>query len=248
MSRTGHPLLRASVPQILTGCRIVLGAAALIAVSRGDVYLAATVITLGAVTDGLDGAAARWLGGGSTFGIWFDYLSDYLCYIVAPWSLARAIFPGTGALYETAVGLPLVTGAIRYARNGALLSTSAPAVPELPGLGTVFAAFVPVTAIFLDVALQPAGWRSALFIGMYLVFSVLMVSPIRFPKLSTLRGASPLVLVLLAVEPFWATRIIAGATLAIGSAYVVIGGLLAGRVRERIGADASHARRDLARR
>ncbi len=43
--------------------------------------VAATFITLGAVTDGLDGWAARRLGVSSPFGALFDYFCDYLCFV-----------------------------------------------------------------------------------------------------------------------------------------------------------------------
>lgn len=222
-------LVRVGIPQVLTGSRIAFGAAAIIAVSHGNAHLAATLITLGAVTDGLDGPAARWLGGGTTFGIWFDYFSDYVCYIIAPWVLSRLLLPDAGALVEGVLAIPLVTGAIRYARNGLALNTGGPQVPELPGLGTVFYAFVPVTAVFLDAPPAAFAWGPGVFVGMIVTFAVLMNVPLRFPKLATARWASPAVLVLLAVQPFWMTRPIAAATLVIGVGYV-----LAAAVRPRV--------------
>ncbi len=216
-------LVRVGVPQALTGSRIAFGAAAVVAASRGNAYLAATLITLGAVTDGLDGAAARWLGGGTPFGIWFDYFSDYVCYVMAPWMLSRLLVGGAGPALEAALALPLATAAIRYARNGGILSAAGSNVPDLPGLGTVFYAFVPVTAVFLGVS--PAALPSGMpvFVAMLLAFSALMNAPVRFPKLGKLRGASPLVLVLLSIQPFWMTRAIAMATLVIGLSYVLLG-------------------------
>jgi len=220
-------LARIGVPQALTLCRLACGAGSIVAVARGDAYLAATMITLGAVTDGLDGAAARWLGAVTTFGIWFDYLSDYACYIVAPWCLARLLVPGMGLFGEMAFAVPLIAGAIRYARNGVVLGDAGPHVPELAGLGTVFFAFVPVTAVFLDVDPAASQWSAVVFVGMILVFSALMNAPIRFPKLTKFRGASPAVLILLAIEPFWMTRVIAGATLVIGVSYVILAARIA---------------------
>lgn len=54
--------LRLLAAQFLTGSRIVLAAGALFAVNREELFLAATLITLGIVTDGRDGAVARKLG------------------------------------------------------------------------------------------------------------------------------------------------------------------------------------------
>lgn len=217
-----NDLLRVGIPQLLTASRIVFGAAAVIAASRGETYRAATFITMGAVTDGLDGAAARWLGGGTSFGIWFDYFSDYVCYIIAPWTLARAVLPPSGAVAEALLAVPLVTGAVRYARNGMVLDVARPRVPDLPGLGTVFFAFVPVTAVFLDVAPPAFAWGPVVFLGMIIAFSALMNAPVRFPKLTKARWASPVVLLLLAIQPFWLTRPIAAAALVIGVGYVLV--------------------------
>lgn len=216
-----YDLLRVGIPQVLTGSRIAFGAAAAIAVSRGDAYLAATLVTLGAVTDGLDGAAARWLGGGTSFGIWFDYFSDYVCYIVAPWTLARLLVAPAGPAVEALLAMPLATGAIRYARNGITLAAG-PQAPDLPGLGTVFVAFVPVTAVFLEAPPRAFAGGPGIFVAMIVTFSLMMNAPLRFPKLAKARGVSPAVLILLAVQPFWMTRAIAAATLAIGVAYVLV--------------------------
>ena len=54
--------MKALIPHLFTGGRLMLGTAALIAAIEGQLYVAATLVTLGAVTDGLDGFAARRLG------------------------------------------------------------------------------------------------------------------------------------------------------------------------------------------
>jgi CDP-diacylglycerol---serine O-phosphatidyltransferase len=130
---------RVAAPQILTAARLVLGAGALAAAADGRLITAATLITLGTFTDGLDGPLARRLGVATPFGALFDYFADYVCYIVAPWGLARALVPSAPALV---MALPFLTGAARYARNGVTVTAAGGAVDELPGLGTVFFAFV----------------------------------------------------------------------------------------------------------
>ncbi len=220
-----HVMVRTLVPQLLTGSRLVLGGAALIAAIEGDLQLAASLITLGAVTDGLDGPVARALGASSPFGALFDYFSDYLCYIVAPWALSRALVArgaGVGPGVEVLLALPLLTGAVRYARNGALVAVSAREVRDLPGLGTVFFAFVSVTAVFTDAATWLTGAQlAAIIVALVTAFSLLMVVPLRYPKLTTLRGASPVVLVLLACMPFLGTKAIAAATFVLGMVYAL---------------------------
>ena len=78
-----------AAPQLLTASRLVIGTAALIAAIDGRLYMAATLICLGAVTDGLDGFLARRFDAASAFGALFDYFADYVCYVVAPWAMAR---------------------------------------------------------------------------------------------------------------------------------------------------------------
>lgn len=237
-----------ALPHLFTGVRIVLSAAALVAADDGRLYAAATLITLGAVTDGLDGLVSRWLAAATPFGAAFDYFADYLCFIVAPWTLARALLgEGGGIVQDAIVTLPLVTGAIRYARNTLLVIESDAATPvgfakagrsgmqeaaPLPGLGTVFFAFVCVAAVFLDArTLVGAWWQSAILLAFIGVFSLAMITPVRYPKLTRFKGMSPAVLVLLTVMPFFGTRILAGAMLVIGLLYAALAPLLIRRAR-----------------
>ncbi len=225
--------MRTLIPQFLTGLRLVLGGAALIAALRSELWSAATLIALGAVTDGLDGPVARALGASSRFGALFDYFSDYLCYIVAPWALSRALVAGPAGVeptLEVPLALPLLTGAVRYARNGVLVTATTHEVRELPGLGTVFFAFVSVTAVFTDATawLTPSQ-LAAIVVTLVAVFSGLMVAPVRYPKLSRLKGAPPVVLVLLCCMPFVGTRAIAAATVMLGMLYALTAWLFARR-------------------
>jgi CDP-diacylglycerol--serine O-phosphatidyltransferase len=223
----------AFIPQVLTGTRLIFGAAALIAALDGDLWQAATLVTLGAVTDGLDGPVARALGASSPFGALFDYFSDYLCYIVAPWALARALverLAGVGPMVEVLLALPLLTGAIRYARNGVLVTGPTQEVRDLPGLGTVFFAFVGVTAVFAEADTWLPGVHLArLVVVLVTTFSIMMIVPVQYPKFSRLPGASPLVLVLLCCLPFVGTRAIAVATFVLGMLYALTAWLFARR-------------------
>ena len=65
--------------------------------------------------------------------------------------LTRALMPRPVAVWqETLLALPLATGAFRYARSGVRVTASPGEVGVLPGLGTIFFAFVSVTAVYLD--------------------------------------------------------------------------------------------------
>lgn len=219
--RGGHAF-RVAVPQGLTACRLIFGVAAFAAALDGRLFRAATLITLGGVLDGLDGIAARWLDAGSRFGVLFDYVADYICFVIAPWALARALLGGDlSLLQEALVGLPLLTGAMRYAQNGRLLLASSDA--DLPGLGTVFFAFICVAAAFVDAPafIGPPRFGMVL-LGFVVAFSLLMRAPVRYPKITKFRGMSPVVLILLAAMPFVGTKVLAGAMFVLGLLYAAV--------------------------
>jgi CDP-diacylglycerol--serine O-phosphatidyltransferase len=206
---------------------------ALVAALDGRAFASATLITMGAVTDGLDGPLARRLGAASPFGALFDYFADYVCYIVAPWGLTRTLVPSAPAVV---LALPLLTAAVRYARNGVAVTVPAGANHELPGLGTVFFAFVPATAVFLDATASLGTQRlAAVVLVLTTTFSVLMVAPVRYPKLAARRGLLPAVLALLGLMPFWGTRVIAAAAVLLGLSYVAGAPFVAGAARRSDG-------------
>jgi len=222
--------LRAAAPQVLTGARVALGAAAAVAALEGPSHTAAALITLGAATDLLDGPLARRLNVASAFGALFDTFSDYLCFVVAPWTLTRALTAAGGDVsHEALVGLPLLTGAIRYARNSLLIiAAGGGEVRELPGLPTVFFAFVPVAAVFLDArALVGDAALPAILTFLVVSFSLLMVAPAQYPKLTRARWAPAAVLALLVVMPFFGTRVLAAVMVVAGLLYVVVAHLFA---------------------
>lgn len=216
--------LAAVIPQVLTGSRIFFGAAAIVRVSRGDHYWAAALITLGAVTDVLDGLAARRLGTSSAFGALFDTFTDYLCFVVAPWALTRGLVGADGNIWiEIMVGLPLLTAAIRYARNSLIIATHREEIMELPGLATVFYAFLPVAVVFLDArSLVSQTLLLVTLTCLVVLFSMLMVTSVRYPKLSSARILTAPVTILLIAMPFVGTRFLALIMLVAGLIYVAV--------------------------
>jgi len=220
--------LRLAVPQVLTGARVVLGAAAIVSIPRGQYYLAAVLITFGAVTDVLDGFVARRLGTASAFGALFDTFTDYLCFVVAPWALTRVLVGADGNIWlDVLVGLPLLTGAIRYARNSLIIATQKDEFRELPGLATVFFAFLSVATVFLDAkAFIGETLLSRFLTFLVVVFSVLMVTSVRYPKITNFRAMTVPFTVLLVAMPFFGTRILALVMVILGLLYVGFGPLL----------------------
>ena len=240
-----HSRLRAAAPQMLTGARVMLGAAAIVTADDGLFYQSAALITIGAATDVLDGFVARRLGVASAFGALFDTFSDYLCFIVAPWVLTRALVAADGSvIHEALIGMPLVTGALRYARNSLFIVAQTQEVRELPGLATVFFAFTPVAAVFLDArALVGSPPPSTILTFLVVIFSLLMIAPVRYPKLTKVRGMSAVVLVPLVVMPFFGTRVLAGIMLVVGLLYVALGHLFV-RGHPPVAGRLGNARRD----
>lgn len=216
------------VPQLLTGFRVVLGGLALFQSMRGQVHWAATCITYGALTDGLDGIAARRLKTTSDFGAAFDLFADYLCYIVAPVCLSLHFFavqPGTGAL--VILGLPLLAGAVRYSRNIEWNRTQVFDIMGIPGLATVIYSFFIVTLIFSKAEeLIGIQWIQVMLLILVPILSGLMVSTIRFSKLMKYHWIFFPVMVGFLIMPFAFTRLFASIAFALGFVYTAVSPVL----------------------
>ena len=216
--------MRSLAAHAVTIVRLTLGAAAIGAALDARLTAAASLITVSAVLDGLDGKIARWFSAASPFGALFDYFCDYLCFVIAPWLLTRALVSADGGIVDAVLTVPLVTGAARYARSGVIVAAEECEARDLPGLATMFFAFVSVLAVFLDLpSAVPPATASAIVIALSLTMSILMIVPVRYPKLTAFPGVSPAVLVLLGAMPIVGTRMIAWMAVVIGLGYVVAG-------------------------
>jgi CDP-diacylglycerol--serine O-phosphatidyltransferase len=219
--KRSNAFLSFGIPQLFTAARIILAGWALSASIANQLQLAASLITFGAVTDGLDGIAARKLRSVTEFGALFDYFADYLCYIVAPWILSTKLLPDVSSpLAGLALGLPLLTGAVRYARNGRLVRTEDFEQVGFPGLGTVFYACLIVGWTFLGLAGNQMNTVLCLVVT---ALCVLMVTPVRYPKLVTSKLVFFPVLLGLLLMPLVLTKYLAALTLVLVGAYVVLG-------------------------
>lgn len=91
--------LRRMVPSAITIGGLLLGMQAILYAFQGRVVASAYFITFATIVDILDGAAARLLHAGSTFGQHMDTLSDAVTVGVAPAVLLYAVyFKGWGAV------------------------------------------------------------------------------------------------------------------------------------------------------
>lgn len=227
--------VRFIIPQMLTGTRTLLGAWALLLAIDGELERASILLIAGVITDRLDGVAARWLNVTSRFGYRFDCYTDYLFYVVVPTVIAMRLLEPSGGVWATLVlALPLLTGAIRYARNLGWSEHESFEDRGFPGMPTIIYAFYLVALVFLR---REGGLAEGITPGLLGLtvpfFSLMMLAPVRYPKLSRqswflLSAAAGLNLM-----PFVFTEFLAWTTVVLGSCYVVIPILHAMRGEQR---------------
>ncbi len=216
------------IPQFLTGLRVILGGIALFQSMNGQPHWAATWITYGALTDGLDGMAARRLNATSDFGAVFDLFADYLCYIIAPVALSTSFFGATpGSVTLAILGLPLLAGAVRYSRNLRWTKIQVFELVGIPGLGTVIYSFFVVTLVFSRVEeLIGLRWTQFTILILVPILSGLMVSSIRFSKIMKFHWIFFPVMAGFLIMPFAFTRLFSSIAFVLGFVYTVVSPIL----------------------
>ncbi len=117
--RVTAPLRRgvALVPATITSLGLMAGFYSLVSAINGHFEVAAVMITIAFVCDGLDGRVARASRTSSQFGIEYDSLSDAVAFGVAPATLVYmwALKP-LGAIGIVVSGLFVICAALRLAR------------------------------------------------------------------------------------------------------------------------------------
>lgn len=223
---------RFAVPQALTGLRIILSAGAIVFALIHQSTLSAKLIAVATVTDILDGPLATKLRAQTDFGALFDYFADYLCYIVAPVVLSCTLLRSSDIGYPALLlTVPLLTGAIRYSRNAVLLRTESFAQLGFPGLLTVCYALFVVGAVLVDLEdmLGTRHFRTLLY-AIVPVLSLLMISRLRYPKLTVSKAVGIPVVVFLLCLPFLVSKLLAAFMLCAVFAYTFVSPfLVAGR-------------------
>jgi phosphatidylserine synthase len=212
------------IPQTLTGLRIAISAGAILLAMMHETTLAAKLMPVATVTDILDGPIATRLRVQSDWGALFDYFADYLCYIVAPVVLSCTLVLGSGIAYPVLLlTLPLLTGALRYSRNAILLKNESFAQVGFPGLLTAcYALFISgIVLVNLEATLGAAGLKLLLYATVP-ILSLLMVSRIRYPKLTISRTIGIPVVIFLLCLPLVLTKLLASLMLCLVAAYVVV--------------------------
>ncbi|HMP90710.1 MAG TPA: CDP-alcohol phosphatidyltransferase family protein [Kiritimatiellia bacterium] len=108
---------RKIVPNLITLAALLASFYCLVAAAKGQFYLAAQLIMLVLILDGLDGILARLLRGTSKLGAELDTFVDMTGYGVAPaMILYFMLVPDAGVWAMALVALTLFSGAIRLSR------------------------------------------------------------------------------------------------------------------------------------
>ncbi|MBI3087689.1 MAG: CDP-diacylglycerol--serine O-phosphatidyltransferase [Candidatus Omnitrophica bacterium] len=167
---------------LITLANLFSGFVAILMVVEGRLAAAAWLILLCLVWDSLDGNAARRLKTSTPFGRELDSLADLVSFVVAPALLALRICP---PLQASAALLYLAAGAYRLARFNVRPATRTyfeglPVPAAAATLASVVLAFSRRHTLTL---LGSASLLAALMA----VLSVLMVSYLRYPKLSAIQ-------------------------------------------------------------
>lgn len=191
------------------------------AVAVVDPGLAARLVLLAAIADGLDGVIARWRGG-TAVGPYLDSLADVASFGVAPAVLVYVVATGGGGSdlsslsVVAAIGVPAVYVAIAVVRLGFYVLHDCD-VPETEGVQTTLAATI-IAAAYLAGITDPA-----VLVGATGLFCYLMVAPVTYPDLyardATVLGGLQL---LALVFPAVASRVLPRSLLLFAVAYLVL--------------------------
>jgi len=202
--RRSLPLI-ALLPNLVTLLGLCAGLTAIRYGLGGRYELAAGLIVLAAVIDGMDGLLARKLNAASSFGAELDSLSDFVCFGVAPgifvWHFALNELPGIGWLF---VLVFILCCCLRLARFN--VNRDAPPPPgraHFVGVPAPAGAMLGLFPVFLTLS----GWLSApnwpLPVAVWIGFvGLLMISRLPTPSPKGLRVArrhAPVVFVGVAV-------------------------------------------------
>jgi len=214
------------MPTLFTLGNLFCGYSSVVQAAQGSLELAAALIVIAAVLDGLDGRLARLTGTTSDFGLEFDSLADVISFGAAPavlaqtWALQSI---GRGGRIGWAVAfLYLVCAATRLARYNVQSATGDKR--HFVGLPSPMGACAVASVVYAFPDPPPAPWAGLAAAAGVVAVAFLMVSRFRYRSFREIdlrsrrsyRWVFPLAAVLVAV---WAHPEIALLTL--GACYLV---------------------------
>jgi CDP-diacylglycerol--serine O-phosphatidyltransferase len=220
--------LRLLLPQVITAARLLASAGALIAAIEDYLTSAVRLIVIGMVVDSFDGPIAKRLGATSDFGAQFDYYSDYLGNVVAPSVIVFLLLRDQlGHWAVVPASVPMLTGAVRYARNVIMARERSFEHAGYPGLGTVFFALFVVEMILLDApALLGDTWFSLVLAVTTVLLSFAMLGRWRYPKLTKFQIINVALCSLVVIHLFAFTSLLGTLVLVAVVGYALAGPLI----------------------
>lgn len=188
------------VPATITSLGLLAGFYSMISSVDAHFELAAVMVAVAFICDGLDGRVARLSRSSSQFGIELDSLSDVVAFGAAPATLAYAwALRPLGAFAVVVSGLYVVGAALRLARfnvqSGSVDKRRFVGLP-VPGAGAMIAGIVLAYSYF---ELNSPRTLTATMAPVTLALAGLMVSRVPYPSFKglDLRHSAPLELVLI---------------------------------------------------
>ena len=113
------------IPATITSVGLLAGFYSLISAISANFELAAVMIAVAFICDGLDGRVARASNASSQFGVEYDSLSDVVAFGAAPAALAYTwALKSLGAMAIVTSGLYLVCAALRLARFNSQIASA----------------------------------------------------------------------------------------------------------------------------
>lgn len=164
-----------SLPSMFTIANLFLGILAIILIFDNKTDLAAMMVILAMVTDGLDGQVARALKVQSEFGKELDSLSDVISFGVAPAFIMYVVaFQDIGVLGWIITAIFPICGALRLARFNVLTVKKTGYFIGLP---------IPAAGgVLATLALFHNNVSTSILIGSTVVLALLMISTIKYPS------------------------------------------------------------------
>ncbi|UXE66308.1 MAG: CDP-diacylglycerol--serine O-phosphatidyltransferase [Chryseotalea sp. WA131a] len=171
-------MIRKSIPNFLTSCNLFCGCLGIVACLEGWSTPAAYFVWAAATFDFFDGFAARWLKVSSPIGKELDSLADVISFGLLP---AMVMYKMIGAT-TSHTWLPYVAFmiAVFSALRLAIFNVDETQSDSFKGLNT------PANTLFVTslplIAFQVGPWlfQEEVLVAITLVFSFLLVSPLRF--------------------------------------------------------------------
>ena len=207
---------RSIVPNMITMSNMTMGFFAIILASRGDPHslaLAGILVCIGTLFDVVDGAVARAMHVESPVGVQLDSLADGIAYGIAPAIIAYQAYlsklPKSGLFFDTGMLIALIYPICAIYRL-ARFNTGAAEDDHIgfcglpsPPAGILIAAF-PALEVpdFMFLVKFTVSFPLEVFIPIYLVVALLMVSRIDYTKTPALiyrKGRFVLVLTIIAM-------------------------------------------------